>query len=314
VEKIYYTIVIPIYYNEFNILPTFKILKDEVITKNKDKKCELVFIDDGSGDKSYQVLCQLKVDNPEILIRIIKFTRNFGQQPAVIAGYEYAQGECVIAIDADLQDPPELINQMLHSFFVEKYPIVIATRAKRKESLYRRFTSKIAYSFIKILSGHKNLPSTGFNFSLIGKHELKVIVENLDINPFFAGEVLSTGYKIKFIPYTRAKREIGRSKWTFRKKFQHFINNITAFSALPLRFMSFLGVVVALLGFVYAILIVIGYFFGNTPINGWAAIMVSIYLIGGMIMIMLGVIGEYLWRVLEQVRKKKRYIIETIQQ
>jgi len=305
------SIIIPIYYNEFNIEPTFEELQKEVLQQNIDKKYEVIFVDDGSGDNSLSKLLELREKYPE-LIKIIKLTRNFGQLAAMIAGYKYCRGKCAIVIDADLQDPPELINRMLNSFFNEGFQIVIGTRAKRKESLYRRITSRMAYSLIRKFT-NVEMPDNGFNCSLLGRTILEIILENLEANPFFQGDILSTGYKVKHIPYLRRKREIGKSRMVFGKKIKIVLDSILAFSYLPIRIMSVTGITISFLGFIYAALIIYSRLFGGGyPFKGWAPIMVLVLVLSGFQMLMLGLIGEYLWRTLDQVRNKPRYIIDKI--
>ena len=305
------SIIIPVYYNEFNIEPTFNTLQKEVLQKNKDIRYEIIFIDDGSGDNSISKLLEMRDKDPD-LIKIIKLTKNFGQLAAMIAGYKYCYGKCAIVIDADLQDPPELINQMQHSFFNEGYEIVIGTRAKRKESLYRRITSRMAYSIIRKFT-KVDMPDNGFNCSLMSRKIIEIILTNLEANPFFGGDILSTGYKVKHIPYTRQKREIGKSRLVFGKKIKIVLDSILAFSYLPIRIMSVAGIIISFLGFIYAGMIIYSRLFGGDyPFKGWAPIMVLILVLSGFQMLMLGVIGEYLWRTWDQVRNKPRYIIEKI--
>ena len=305
------SIIIPVYYNEFNIEPTFNALQTAVLQKNQEKKYELIFIDDGSGDNSISKLLELREKYPN-LIKIIKLSRNFGQLAAMVAGYKYCQGKCAVVIDADLQDPPELINQMLDSFFNEGYEIVIGTRTKRKESLYRKLTSRMAYATIRKFT-NVEIPDNGFNCSLLSRKILDIILTNLEANPFFQGDILSTGYEVKQIPYTRQKRDIGKSRLVFGRKIKIVLDSILAFSYLPIRIMSVAGIIISFLGFIYAGMIIYSQLFGGEyPFKGWAPIMVLILVLSGFQMLMLGVIGEYLWRTWDQVRNKPRYIIEKI--
>ena len=209
------SITIPVYCNVGTLAKTFNIIKKEVIEKNSDKEFEIIFIDDGSGDNSLVELTELKKEHSN-LIKIIKFTRNFGQVAAIMAGYQYAKGECIISISADLQDPPELINKMLNYHFTDNYNIVICHRKTRDESFFRRITSSMFYKLIKKLS-FPNMPPGGFDFALISNRVKEVILSKQEANPFWQGQILWLGYKIKFIPYKRKKREIGQSRWTFSK-------------------------------------------------------------------------------------------------
>ncbi len=309
-KEIDYSIIIPVYYNEGSIDKTFNILNEKVISKNEDLSCELIFIDDGSKDNSLNEILNLK--NKQLdLIRVIKFTRNFGQISAINAGYKYAKGKCIITISADLQDPPEIINEMINYHFKDKYEIVICTRESRDESFLRRKTSDIFYKVIKKLS-FPNMPSGGFDYALISRNIRDIILDKQETNPFWQGQLLWTGHRTKFIPYKRDERKIGISRWTFSKKIKYLIDGVMSYSYFPLRLMSVVGSLVAITGFLYAIVIILARIFGNVVPYGWAPIMVVILLLSGIQMLMIGIVGEYLWRVLDQVRNRQPYIIEKI--
>jgi len=303
------SIVIPVYCNELNVEPTFNKINEVVIKKNPHMKFEIIFVDDGSYDNSMQKLFDLKNSN-EGLIKIIKFTRNFGQVNAIYAGYSRARGKCIVNISADLQDNPELINEMFRYHFEEKYPIVICTRSDREESFARRSTSKLFYAAMRKLS-FQNMPAGGFDFLLIENRVKSLLLSNMEANAFWQGQILWTGYKVKFIPYTRQKRELGESKWTFSKKMKYLIDGVMGYSFLPIRIISILGILISLSGFLYAIFIVIAKFTGNVPFQGWAPLMIIVLLLSGFQMLMLGIIGEYLWRTLDEVRRRQAYVIET---
>ena len=309
-KQVDFSIVIPVYYNEGSLKLIYKALEEKVININTDKSCEIIFVDDGSGDNSFNELMEIRNENPH-LVKVIKFVRNFGQLQAVIAGYKIARGKCVISISADLQDPPEMINDMLNYHFNEGYPIVVCSRESRDESFFRRSTSQIFYSLMKKLS-FPNMPTKGFDYILLSETVKNIILENQETNAFFQGQVLWTGYNIKFIPYKREKRAIGKSRWTFSKKLKYLIDGLLSYSYFPLRVMSVTGLIVALLGFLYALIILIGRIFGSVPVQGWAPLMIIILVLSGIQMLMLGIIGEYLWRALDQVRNRQPYIIEKI--
>lgn len=309
-KEIDYSIIIPVYYNEGSIEKTFNLLKEKVISINKDLNCELIFVDDGSQDNSFKEILDLKDKYPD-LIKAIKFTRNFGQVSAIYAGYQYAKGKCMINISADLQDPPELINEMIHYHLQDKYEIVICSRESREDSYLKRKTSDIFYKLIKKLS-FPNMPSGGFDFALISDKVKNIILEKKESNPFWQGHLLWTGHRVKFIPYKRSEREIGKSRWTFSKKIKYLIDGVTSYSYFPVRLMSVVGSIVALLGFLYAIFIVLARIFGRAVPYGWAPIMVAVLVLSGIQMLMIGIVGEYLWRVLDQTRNRQPYIIEKI--
>jgi polyisoprenyl-phosphate glycosyltransferase len=309
-KHIHYSIVIPVYCNQGSLEKTYDKLQEEVIVNNKERSYEIIFVDDGSYDSSFTELTRLRSRDPEH-VKLIKFTRNFGQLAAVTAGYHLARGECIINISADMQDPPSLINNMLDAYFNENFEIVICTREAREESLFRTITSKIFYKIMKKLS-FDNMPIGGFDFVLISEKVKKIILSKQETNAFWQGQILWTGINIKFIPYRRAKREVGTSKWTSSKKIKYLIDGIMAYSYFPLRIMSFTGLIVSILGFIYAIDIFFERIFGNVPMKGWAPLMIIILVLSGIQMLMLGIVGEYLWRTLDHVRNRPTYIIDKI--
>ena len=294
----HYTIVIPVYYNEGSIATTFSELKEKVFANNPHLLPEVIFVDDGSGDDSYNKLLALHKKEPDI-VKVVKFTRNFGQVSAIKAGLKYMSGDCAIVISADNQDPPELINEMLAAHFNEKYDIVICTRKKREDSLYRRWTSRVFYSAMRMLS-FPDMPVGGFDFYLLSKKVAHTLLKNKEATPFFQGQILWTGYRKKIIPYSRRKRQVGQSRWRFNKKITYMLDGVLSYSFFPIRLVSLTGLIVSMCGFLYATWIFFAGIFGMTSVRGFAPIMIVILILGGIQMIMLGIIGEYLWRVFAQ--------------
>lgn len=309
-KEVDYSIIIPVYFNEGSIEQLFSLIYEKVILKNKDLTCELIFVDDGSKDNSLNEILNLKKQYPAI-IKAIKFTRNFSQVSAIYAGYKYSKGKCAITISADIQEPPELMNEMLNYHFKDNYEIVIGTRESRDESYFRRKTSDMFYSMIKKLS-FSNMPSGGYDYVLISKKVKGIILERHEANPFWQGQLLWSGHSAKFIPYKRSERKTGKSRWTFARKIKYLIDGVTSYSYFPLRLMSVVGSLVAMAGFIYALIILVSKLFGEFVFKGWAPIMIVVLVLSGIQMLMIGIIGEYLWRVLDQVRNRPPYIIENI--
>lgn len=309
-HEVDYSIIIPVYFNEGCLQTTFTTIKQQVIDQNPGRRAELIFVDDGSRDNSLTELLELQHSNPE-LVKVIKFTRNFGQVQAILAGFRLAGGKCVINISADLQDPPELINEMLALHFDEGYEIVICSRESREETWFRRLTSQLFYNLMKKLS-FPNMPEKGFDFALLGDKVKNFMLEQGEANPFFQGQILWSGYPLKFIPYTRVDRKIGKSRWTLSKKIKYLLDGVLGYSYFPIRMMSVAGAIVAISGFIYALAIFIDFFARGNPVQGWAPLMILLLLLSGVQMLMLGIIGEYLWRTLDEVKKRPGYIIEKI--
>ncbi len=309
-NNIDFTIVIPVYCNEGSLIKTYQRLTEVVFNAHPNLKHETIFVDDGSPDCSYQELKKIKDQHPDN-IRIVKFTRNFGQISAIRAGYQYARGKAIITIGADLQDPPESINQMLAYHHAHKTPIVACYRENRDESSFRKMTSRIFYSLMRKLC-FPQMPYGGFDVVLISDSVRDIIIADNDTNPFWQGQLLWTGFEVKLIPTRRKKREIGKSKWTFSKKIKYLIDGILGYSYAPIRFMTLFGMLISAVGFVYAMVIFCLKFFNNIPIEGWAPLMIVILVLSGVQMIMLGLVGEYLWRTLDQVRQRPQFIIERV--
>lgn len=307
-----YSIVIPVYYNEGCLVPLMQSLDAAILESNPGYIAEIIFIDDGSGDGSFAELQSIQGHYPNV-VTIIKLTRNFGQASALLAGYKHASGKCIITMSADGQEPPEMVNDMLKAFFDEKYEVVICARAGRDESRYRIITSRLFYYLMRKLT-FQDMPKGGFDFWLLSRRSLDALLRNVDVNPFFQGHVLWMGFKTKILTYRRRERLSGESKFTFGKKLNGLLAGVLQFSFAPIRIMSLAGCVFALLGFVYAGLIFVDALLLGNPVKGWSPLMIMVLVIGGFQMIMLGIMGEYLWRTLAQVRRRDTYLIDAIYQ
>lgn len=296
--------VVAVYHNEGALSKTYEKIQSLFLKELTSYEYEIVFVDDGSKDGSLQEVLSLR--ELDSRVKVIAFTRNFGQMAAMLAGFKEATGDAVINISADMQDPVELIPQM-----VEKWQAgaetVICYRTDRSDTLFAKLFSRVAYGVLRI--SLPEIPPGGFDFVLMDR---KVMDEfnAIDVrHRFFQGDLLWTGYRTSFIPYVRLKRTIGKSQYNFRKKLKNFLDAVLDASYLPIRFISLAGVITSALGVLYSVTIVISWLRGDTPFEGWAPIMIAILLVGGLIMVMLGVIGEYVWRINEEVRKRPNYVI-----
>ena len=278
--------------------------------KHPDKAFEVVFVDDGSGDGSYTELLALHHENAD-LVRVVKLTRNFGQVNAVVAGMYHARGECTVTLSADGQDPPDLINDMLMAYTTEGFQIAIASRASREESQFRVLTSRLFYTLMQKLA-FPQMPVGGFDFVLLGPKAKKAFMENVEAHMFFQGQILWTGFPFKRFEYVRRERTAGRSRWTLGRKVTYFIDGILSHSYVPLRCMSVLGIGVAMVGFLYALVVIGNKLFWGNAVQGWTPLMVVLLVLGGVQMLMLGIIGEYLWRTLAQARNRTPFVVESV--
>lgn len=305
------SVVIPVYYNEGSLKPTHQKILSLIDSCETVNDFEFIFVDDGSKDGSYNELLKIKECNDKI--SIIKLTRNFGQVAAIYAGYKLATGDIIVTLSADLQDPPELIINMIHAYENKEGEIVICSRIDRDEGLLRKITSKMFYKTMKTLS-FPNMPTGGFDYVLISNKVLTYLNGRNESNTFWQGQILWSGYSIKFIPYLRNKREFGTSRWTSGKKVKYLIDGILGYSYLPIRLISLVGILVFLSGLVYSIVILIQFFLGDQPFKGWTPLMLITLFLSGFQLLMLGIIGEYLWRALDQVRNRPQFLIEEIRQ
>lgn len=299
------SIIIPIYNNELNIKPLYEKLSKEVLIKN-DFEYEIIFVDDGSEDDSYNGLLKLREKDKNI--KIIKFTRNFGAYTAVFAGIKYANGNCVLFLAADLQTPPQLINEMFN-WWEKGYKTVLAVRDNREEGKIQTFFSNTYWKLVKKYA-LETTPEKGFDCFLIDRKIANIITNTKEKNSPLSGQILWYGFETKKIYYTREKREIGKSQWTFSKKIKLFIDTFMAFSYTPIRIISGIGIIVSLGAFIFAIIIIFNKFYNNIPVQGWASLMVVLLGLSGIQLLTLAIIGEYLWRNFDESRKRPIYVIE----
>ncbi len=294
-----------VYNNEGALTILYKKIVHEMETHFPQYDFELLFVNDGSTDKSLNELLEIKKATNDKRIKIISFSRNFGQMAAILAGWHYAKGDAVINMAADLQDPPEQCVTMIKEWG-KGSDVVISYRKTHKTSLINKVTSKL---FFKMLL--PNIPPGGFDFVLLGRNAMDAVNSIKERNRFYHYDILWIGFNVKFIPYDKLERIIGKSQYNFVKRFGIFMTSFLNVSYLPLRLMSFLGFSFAGAGFIYALSIVHAYYFNATPFQGWAPIMILLLIIGGLIMLMLGALGEYIWRIFDEVKKRPNYIVRN---
>lgn len=296
---------IAVYRNEGSILKTYKDIKSIFSKSLKNHTFEIIFVDDGSDDNSLQKILQIRKGDKRV--KAISFTRNFGQMAAMLAGLNEANGDAVINISADLQDPIDLIPKMVKNW-QDGSKIVICYRTDRQDILTSRLLSRLAYGILRL--SIPQMPPGGFDFVLIDRTALDEFNKINVRNRFFQGDLLWSGYQTSFIPYVRLKRTFGKSQYNLGKKLKNFLDAFLDSSYLSIRFISLIGIITSIFGVIYSMSIIHVWLRGGTPFTGWAPIMIAIMVIGGLIMVMLGVIGEYIWRIYDEVRKKPNYVIQ----
>lgn len=301
------SIIIPVYFNEPNIHPLYKVLEKDVLDKI-NFEYEIIFVDDGSKDKSIQKIKELQNKHPHI--KLVKLSRNFGSHPAILAGLSVANGDAACFISADLQDPPKIILDMLEKW-EQGANSVIAVREDREESFLQKSFSNTYYRIMRKIA-LKNMPLGGFDCFLIDRKVINTVVKMNEKNTSLMGLILWSGYNIATIKYTRKARELGKSQWTLGKKIKYFTDSIISFSFFPLRVITVTGILFSLISFIWMLVVIFSWLFGQIPIQGYTTLILVILFSSGLILFSLGMIGEYLWRILDSSRNRPTFIIEEI--
>jgi polyisoprenyl-phosphate glycosyltransferase len=304
VKKI--SVVVPVYQNALNIPATYKALKGVLDKLSSHFEYELIFVNDGSTDGSMDKLLEVHRADPGN-VRIVDLLRNFGQVAAMMAGFRHASGDAVVAISADLQDPPALIEEMVKEWSAGS-EIVIAVRGSREDKFLDRLASKFFYSLIRKFA-LSNMPTGGFDFFLIDRVALETVLRTSERNIFIQGQFLWPGYSTKTIFYKRQKRALGHSQWHFSKRIKYLIDGFVGYSFFPIRLASLFGVLMFILGIIVSLVLVWQRVFYGTRMAGWSSIMIALFFLSGLQMLMLGILGEYLWRCIEQMRGRPLYLV-----
>lgn len=299
------SVIIPAFNESGNIIPLATRL-NEVLREYPNR--QILFIDDGSTDGSLQILQQLHQQDNRI--EYISFSRNFGHQHALRCGIDHADGNCVISLDGDLQHPPELIPEMIKKW-QEGFDIVYTQRIEEQGiKSFKKITSALFYKLMNHLSDVTIEPGTA-DFRLMDARVASLIRNSHEQNLFIRGFVSWLGFKQYKITYSAALRHSGTTKYSFRKMLSFALNGITSFSIKPLRFSIFAGMFISIMAFVYAMYAIILYlFYPEKAVPGWASVLVSVLFIGGIQLLFLGVLGEYLGKLFMQAKQRPGYIIK----
>lgn len=299
------SIIIPLYGNEKNIPITYNKLLGEVLPHLYDY--EIILVDDGSKDKSYREAMKLHEQNEKV--KVIKLSRNFGQHIAIYTGLKYMTGDCAVVISADLQDPPDLIIKLFEKY-LEGNKVVLAIRENRDESFSQKMFARIYYKLMRKYA-IKDMPLGGFDCFLVDRQVAEILTNIEEKNTSLFAQVLWLGFKRAEVYYIRQAREIGKSGWTFSKKIKLVIDSLLAFSYVPIRIISLVGLADCFLSLIYVLYIIARkMIFGVPMVTGWSSLMIAIIFTSGIQMLTLGVIGEYLWRNFDESRKRPLYIID----
>jgi len=299
------SVVIPIYNEEKNILPMY-----ERLTAVMDKlnlKREYIYVNDGSQDESAAVLEKLAKEHSDV--RFIHFSRNFGHQIAVSAGLDYAEGEKVVIIDADGQDPPEVIED-LYLKSLEGYEVVYAQREQRKgESFLKKATAKYFYRILNRIT-NIDIPVDTGDFRIIDRKVVDELINMPEQHKFLRGQISWIGFNQTFVTYKRDQRMSGQTGYTYRKMIRFALDGITSFSNWPLKIATLSGFLFAFIGFILILYTLWSKYYSEGYEPGWASQMITMIFIGGIQLIGIGIIGEYVSRINENIKGRPLYIIK----
>lgn len=300
------TIVIPVF-NEQAVLPALVDRLRSFVDRLTPLVTEIILVDDHSVDRSAELLKEICRSDPRF--RYARLAKNSGSHVAILAGLTQARGDCAVFLAADLQDPPELILQML-DLWRAGHHVVWAVREEREGvSKFDVFLSNTFYRLLNIL-GEVNLPPRGSDFALLDRKAADALLQSAGSDPSIGGEIARLGFSATQITYTKEKRAAGGTKWTLKRKLKAFADAFVSFSYAPLRAMSYLGMLFSLFGFLYALFVIVMRLMTRTPVQGWSSLIVVVLVLGGVQMMMLGILGEYLWRTLEAARRRPTYFLE----
>ena len=269
---------------------------------------EWILVDDHSSDNTFAVTQQIA--NQDARVKCIRLSHNFGSHIALSCGLRHTSGDCAVVLAADLQDPPEILPTLMTQWR-DGAQVVWAVRSQQDGSPNALpLFSRLYYFLMRHILGMKQMPLTGADFFLIDRRVVDAFREFGENNTSILALITWMGFRQTKILYEKQPRQYGRSGWSLGKKIKMVIDSVISFSYFPIRIMSLLGFGVAIFGFLYAIVVVINGLAGRPP-GGWASLMVAVLVIGGMQMVMMGVLGEYLWRALDEARRRPQYIIEA---
>lgn len=304
-EPIHLSVVVPAF-NEADVLPEFHRRLGKVLD-SQEYITEIIYINDGSTDDTLTIIDRLATQDPRVAL--VDMSRNFGKEIALTAGLDHANGDAAIIIDADLQDPPELIPELVR-VWQEGYDVVYAQRTERAgETWLKKFTAAQFYKLMQLIGRVPVPPDTG-DFRLLSRRAINAVRQLREQNRFMKGLFAWIGYPQKSVPYKRQSRHAGSTKWSYWKLWNFALDGITSFTTIPLRFATYIGTLTALVAFVYGLVIILRTLYYGIDVPGYASLMVVILFIGGVQLTALGIIGEYLGRTFDEVKDRPLYFVQ----
>ena len=303
-DKIICSVVVPMYNEEEVIGVTCARLREAMDSTGVGY--EILLVNDGSRDKTAEIANKICLEDPRF--RMLLFSRNFGHQVAITAGMDYARGEAIVVIDADLQDPPELIGQMLEKWR-EGYEVVYGRRISRKgESAFKKLTSALFYRFLRGITD-VDIPVDVGDFRLIDRKVRDALLKVNERNRYIRGLISWLGFNSTGVDFIREKRYAGETKYPFRKMIKFAFDAVASFSLKPLKLASYVGIFISFFSFIYLLVVIFQGIFTDSAITGWASSIAVSLFFNGVILIILGIVGEYIGRIYDEVKGRPLYIV-----
>ncbi len=303
-ESVTYSIVVPVYNEEPVVLETYKRLKRVMDSINEPY--EIVFINDGSRDKTAFIINEICETDKNI--KLIDFSRNFGHQIAITAGMDYTEGEAIVVIDADLQDPPEVIPRMIEKW-KEGYDVVYGKRAERKgDTFFKKFSAAVFYRLLKRMTD-VDIPVDTGDFRLIDRKVCDALAHIPERSRYVRGLISWLGFRQTGLEFSRDKRFAGETKYPLKKMIKFAFDAITSFSYKPLKIASYAGTIISIAGFIYLMVVIIQAIVGYTQ-PGWASLIAVNLVFNGIVLVILGIIGEYIGRIYDEAKGRPLYVIK----
>ena len=299
------SIVTPAHNEETNIPLLYAQLKEHL----ESLEWEWILVDDHSSDNTLGAFSRLAAEDERL--RGIRFSRNFGSHKALICGLREARGDAAVILAADLQDPPSMILQLVEAWKAGDQVVWAVRQARPGETHSGVFFSRLYYWIMRRFVGLSSMPATGADFFLADRRVLDALAQFNENNVSLFALVCSLGFRHGHVDYVKEARLHGRSSWTLGKKVKLLVDSVIAFTYLPIRYMMAFGSAIGLFGFTYSLFVVYNYVQGS-PAQGWSSLMVVVLMLGGMQMMMLGVLGEYVWRALDESRARPLYLVEQV--
>lgn len=305
-QGLHISVVVPVYFNA----PTLKELYQRIGAAMEAVKAswEITFVDDSSRDASRAVLAELRQAHPNV--RLVFLSRNFGSFDAISAGLSHANGNCTVVISADLQDPPELLPEMVEAWRAGT-KVVLASREAREDPWTSRVFSYLYYRLFRLLVS-REMPPGGFDFMVLDRQVVELLSAHAEKNSMLPAALLYYGFEKKLFPYRRLARQHGTSMWTFWRKVKLMYDAILSNSYVPIRIVTALGALSALLSILYGAVVVIQRVLTPDIPAGWTALMVVLLFFHGLTLVSVGIVGEYVWRTFDAARKRPQFVVESV--